>query len=172
MLVGFRVCINLLQDAKSQYGLQFSELDDFHRDRIFERMTMFTKLRALNLNARAADRIHFLVAEELGCWLRSPCRPEAQLQKKRLCVPVCGRRIKGQRGQCSRAGAQVGQIYARWPPLRSRAFSPKPHTNAGKSGHLAGAFGNLSTAPAKPEPRPPHGGQKPSIWTRPRSSSC
>ena len=43
----------------------FSELEDFHPDRVFERLEVFGKLR--ELKARVQDPAKFKEAEEWGC---------------------------------------------------------------------------------------------------------
>ena len=61
----FPIEINLSTDPVSPMELCFAELDDFHPDRVFERASMFAKLR--DLRARVADPDKFpTVAEELG----------------------------------------------------------------------------------------------------------
>ena len=61
----FDVGIDLSADPDSPIELRFAEIDDFHPDQIFQRASMFAKLR--DLRARVADPETFpAVAEELG----------------------------------------------------------------------------------------------------------
>jgi type VI secretion system protein ImpC len=75
--------IHLPMDESGALHLRFSELDDFHPDRIFERLEVFGKLR--DLRSRVQDSSTFpKVAEELG--LRS--RDAASQPAKPAPVPA------------------------------------------------------------------------------------
>jgi type VI secretion system protein ImpC len=77
--------IQLPMDESGALHLRFSELDDFHPDRIFERLEIFGKLR--DLRRRVQDPSSFeKVAEELG--LRS--RDAGSQTAKPVPVPVPG----------------------------------------------------------------------------------
>lgn len=71
------VGISLPMEGDAPLELRFSELDDFHPDRLFERAPMFAKLR--NLRARVADPDTFpAVAQELGLKEAKPERARSE----------------------------------------------------------------------------------------------
>jgi type VI secretion system protein ImpC len=89
--------VHLPMEEGSALKLRFSELEDFHPDRIFERLDIFGKLRSLR--CRLADPASFKkAAEELGLRLRAPesCQPESrQAEAPRVVAPSAAKLASG-----------------------------------------------------------------------------
>ena len=65
----------LTQENAGPITLDFRSLDDFHPDRIFERLPMFTRLRDLRKGLLSSDNFHE-AAGEVRSWLRLSDRKE------------------------------------------------------------------------------------------------
>ena len=118
--------IQLPMDESGALHLRFSELDDFHPDRIFERLEVFGKLR--DLRSRVQDPSSFpKVAEELGLRSRDAASQPAKPALTRAVAPSAVQLASGSLLDEMIAQTEIEQSKARSvtdrprsPPARDR----------------------------------------------------
>src|SRR5437899_5101233 len=75
--IGTSLVLDLRGDGSDPLSLSFSELDDFHPDRIFEQIPIFSELRSVRQRLLNADTF-FDAAHDVRSWFPEPEKPTAK----------------------------------------------------------------------------------------------